>query len=463
MICMTGQEENVRDLLERLSLCSVCPMQEVRLDVLKRPELPGPALPVRPGNLLVTCRRTADGGRFSGSEEDRIRVLDKALDGRPGWIDLEADLPEEFANPLLKRAHREGVKVLRSLHLEEGSITRALEDLSKVPGDGIKLAARVDDVVHLEAFLQAPRDRPAVLIGMGHAGVISRALYSRLHSAWTYVSGTPWPDSSSALPDLQTASIWGMPIKDSASLYVLLGDASITASPGPAVYNHLYREEGFDAVYLPAITKDPEKALSLLLRLGLKGASVTIPHKARAASLASRLSDVSKVIGAVNTLYVTSDGELRGANTDVEAVDILLNKLAGKSLKKGVVLGRGGFAKACAFVLEEKGVRVDCWGREVSRETLANQEYDVLVNATPVGFIPPEIDLKDKVVLDGVLAASPTPLAARAMAQGARFAGGAAIWGAQGAVQLGLFKGPEVDPDRLTDLAVNLGGLAAPW
>lgn len=463
MICMTGQEENVRDLLERLSLCSVCPMQEVRLDALKRPELPGPALPVKPGGLLIACRRTADGGRFSGSERDRIRVLDKALDRRPGWIDVEADLSEEFANPLLKRAHQEGVKVLRSLHLEEGSITRALADLDKVPGDGIKLAARVDDAALLEAFLQASRDRPAVLVGMGHAGVLSRALYSRFHSAWTYVSGTPWPDPSTALPDLQTAALWGMPIKASASLYVLLGDASITASPGPAVYNHLYREEGFDAVYLPAITRDPDRALSLLLRLGLKGASVTIPHKARAASLASRLSDDSKVTGAVNTLYVTPEDELRGANTDVEAVDILLNKLAGRPLKKGVILGRGGFAKACAFVLEKKGARVDLWGREVSREALANQEFDVLINATPDGSIPPGIDLKDKVILDGVLAASPTPLAAQALTQGARFAGGAAIWGAQGAGQLRLFGGPEVDPDRLTDLAVNLGGLAAPW
>ncbi|MGH8981867.1 MAG: shikimate dehydrogenase family protein, partial [Acidimicrobiales bacterium] len=60
-----------------------------------------------------------------------------------------------------------------------------------------------------------------------------------------------------------------------------------------------------------------EEALAGVRGLGLRGVSVTMPHKGRAAELVDRLSGPAATLGAVNC--ITRDaGELVGHNTDGE-------------------------------------------------------------------------------------------------------------------------------------------------
>ncbi len=472
MICITGLDRKIPDLMNRFMHCWAFPLHEVRLDALEEPMPPVSTLPIPPAKLIVTCRRPSDGGLFEGPEEDRLRLLASAIEMKPRWIDLEADLPENAAEPLLRRAKTLGVPILRSLHLLRdngaGSILKALARLSKAKGQAIKLAARVEDVEHLEEFLDAPRDRPAVFIGMGPAGVISRALHRRFGSAWTYVSLIPWPDPKAGIPDLETACLWNMPVDGETRLFVLLGGPAISASPGPRVYNRLFREKRFKGIYLPAITGHPEAAFRLLDRLGLKGASVTIPHKIQAAGLAHELSDPAREAGSVNTLYRTPSGRWRGENTDVSAVRNLTSRLTALPLRRGAVLGTGGFARAAALALDQCGLEVTLYGRTLPEESgpwvaarsldaIEDAEFDLLVNATPLGLEKNEdplagfdVDLKGKVVLDAVLSPSPTTLMVRAAGQGAAVAGGMEIWAEQGARQLDFFGGPRVTAGELS-------------
>jgi 3-dehydroquinate dehydratase type I len=455
-------------------------MHEIRLDALEE-SLPAPnTLPVNPEKLVIACRRPIDGGLFDGPETARLRLLEGAIEGRPRWIDLEADLPEEAAEPLLEKARAFGVKVLRSIHIlkDQGSdaLGKALDLLCGAKGHGIKLAARVEDLCRLEELFSAPQERPAVLIGMGPAGVLSRALHRRFRSAWTYVADRSWPDPSSGIPDLETAVLWDMPVKERAALLVLIGGPSILASPGPATYNRLFRTRRFNGLYLPAITEHIEKAFRLLERLGMAGASVTIPHKVRSTGLATRLGDSAAAIHAVNTLYRGRDGLWQGENTDIPAIHALVDRLATCPLKKGVILGTGGFARAAAFALAERGVDVALLGRKVLDErgpwktslpmdALGNIPFDILVNATPVGLAPGEdpvesyeVDFSGKVVLDAVLSRSPTALMTRAADQGAAVAGGLDLWAEQGARQLAFFEGPSVTPDELARMVHHSDG-----
>jgi 3-dehydroquinate dehydratase/shikimate dehydrogenase len=486
MICITGLESSLQDLRGRCARCWAFPLHEIRLDALEESLPSTQALPVHPGKLIVTCRRPSDGGLFEGSETERLRLLQSAIEGGPGWIDLEADLSEEAAEPLLEKARVFGVKILRSLHLlndqGSGAIRKALDLLSGAKGDGIKLAARVEDLKRLETLFHAPRERPAVLIGMGPAGMLSRALHRRFHSAWTYVSHHPWPDPSGGIPDLSTAVLFDMPVKDDTKLLVLLGGPSILASPGPGTYNRLFRERRFNGIYLPAITECVEDAFRVLLRLGLAGASVTIPHKMRAAEFASDLGESAAAVQAVNTLYRNRDGRWQGENTDIPAIRAVVERLASRPMKNAVILGSGGFARAAAFALTGLGVDTVLLGREVreARETREPREpfkaslpfdaveqiaFDILVNATPVGLEPGEdplrpydVDFAGKVVLDGVITRSPTTLVTRAAAGGAAVAGGLEIWAEQGARQLERFEGPGITPDELARMARRSGG-----
>ncbi|MFH2002408.1 MAG: type I 3-dehydroquinate dehydratase [Planctomycetota bacterium] len=480
MICVTGLEKQTCDLLSRLEACSAFGLQEVRLDALED-ELPSAAaLPVPPGNLLITCRRTSDGGLFKGPENERFLRLEKALQLKPGWIDLEADITDEKEKLLIERARVFGVRTLRSLHqfetAEAGTILKALARLSGIAGDGIKLAVSVDDMIRLDEFFTAPRARPAVLIGMGPAGVLSRALYRRFHSAWTYISAEPWPDREAWIPDLSDAWLWNMPVNDTARLLVLLGGPSIVHSPGPPVYNRLFREREANALYLPAITECLEPAFSLLSRLKFSGASVTIPHKIQALNLADDLEKEVRLCGSLNTLHQVPDGRWRGANTDITAVRSLTQRLAPRPFLRGVVMGTGGLARACAFALTSKGIAVALVGRKVLLDDgpwikswpiseLSGMEFDILINATPVGLdpsddplLPEEVSLKDKVVIDAVLSRSPTPLVTRARSEGAHVADGMQFWCEQGAEQMRRFNEPPVTPQRLAELAKSANG-----
>ncbi len=67
---------------------------ELRLDLFR--ELPDPAEVQRMENeKIVTVRRSRDGGKFEGSEEERLKIMKKYADFAD-YIDIECDADEKF-------------------------------------------------------------------------------------------------------------------------------------------------------------------------------------------------------------------------------------------------------------------------------------------------------------------------------------------------------------------------------
>jgi len=208
------------------------------------------------------------------------------------------------------------------------------------------------------------------------------------------------------------------------------------------------------------------------------GASVTIPHKINALDLADELDEEARNAKSVNTLYL-KDGIWRGANTDIAAIATVTKKLGGRSGQKAAILGTGGFARAAAWALADLGIIVTLLGRSPIEDVgpwedclpvkaLKDLPFQILFNATPVGGreersdpVPEEVDLRDKIVLDGVLAGRTSPLVERALASKARVGAGAVIWAEQGSRQLDLFRCPPAKPRDLEMLARKVGGIAA--
>jgi shikimate dehydrogenase len=120
----------------------------------------------------------------------------------------------------------------------------------------------------------------------------------------------------------------------------------------------------------------PAKKLSPTVWEGLTGFTVTIPHKQSIIPFLSRLSVEAKAIGAVNCVF---NG--RGYNTDAAGFADALDEL-GYRPKKAVIFGRGGGAKAAAYALKKKRVKVQMLGRGKKPRGRA----DFYVNATPLGM-----------------------------------------------------------------------------
>jgi shikimate dehydrogenase len=184
----------------------------------------------------------------------------------------------------------------------------------------------------------------------------------------------------------------------------VIGDP-VGHSLSPVLHNAAFAATGLDWTYVafPVPTGRGAAAVEAMRTLGISGLSVTMPHKAEAATAVDRLSPTAARLGVVNTLY-WQDGELFGDSTDGAGfVDAIRAEHdwdpAGT---RCVVLGTGGAARAVTLALAEAGASsVTVVGRNAeaagSCASLAGpagvvgpvdaiDDAALVVNATPVGM-----------------------------------------------------------------------------
>jgi shikimate dehydrogenase len=245
-------------------------------------------------------------------------------------------------------------------------------------------------------------------------------------------------------------------------LFAVLGDP-VSHSLGPVMHNTAFVETGFKGVYLAFRVKDIGGAVIGIKALGIKGASITIPHKLSVMDFLDELDDSAKKVGTVNTL-VNRNGVLTGYNSDgIGAVRALSEKTAIKD-KNVVVLGAGGAARAIAFSVLAEGGRVTIINRTPAKgEKLAealgadfqpmselnNIDCHILINATPVGMLP-NVDAmpvrkqdleQNMVVMDIVYNPLKTRFLKAAESIGCRIIDGVSMFVYQGAFQFELWTG----------------------
>lgn len=85
-----------------------------------------------------------------------------------------------------------------------------------------------------------------------------------------------------------------------------------------------------------------------------KGGVITMPYKQTIIPHLSGLDEQAELIGAVNNVYFTTDGKLRGTNTDWEGVKGCLLSVKGAEKGRGkpaLVIGAGGASRAAVYAL----------------------------------------------------------------------------------------------------------------
>ncbi|MEO6539554.1 MAG: shikimate dehydrogenase [Ferruginibacter sp.] len=160
------------------------------------------------------------------------------------------------------------------------------------------------------------------------------------------------------------------------------------------------REGIADTVYHSFPLKKIEEFPALLKHNPqLKGLSVTIPYKQQVLEFVNHLSGEVKQIGAANCIRIR-DGELWAFNTDITGFERSFVKNLQPGHKKALVLGTGGSSKAVQYVLKKLGIEfliVSRYMKEAENFILYKEitggimeEYQVIINATPVGMSPDE-------------------------------------------------------------------------
>ena len=473
MICVSiGRSRHRHMIAEHRHMVSQgAELVELRLDYLSGDVRFRELLDDRPGPVIVTCRREKDGGRYTGSEASRLSMLRMAIAEGVEYVDIE----EDIATEITRYGDTKRIISLHNFHKTPSDLRSIHARMSTLDADIIKIATLAntpDDNIQMFDLMQSAAI-PTIGICMGEIGTPSRLLAGKFGAPFTYAtfhaerSLAPGQLSFSEMRDIYHYD----QIKADTDVYAVIGDP-IAHSHSPLIHNAAFRAIGTNAVYLPMRIRSEhlEAFLHNAPRMGIRGISITIPHKEAVAKLLKQVDRVIVGTGAANTLIFSPRGMV-GYNTDSRAaIDSLEMRLPedadGLEDKTVLILGAGGAAKAVAYSLLSRGADVVISSRTQERSQKLTQQLDcrsvswksrhgiecsVLINCTPVGMHP-NVDstpfdrhyLKPSMtVLDTVYNPENTLLIKEAQSQGCVTVTGTEMFVRQAALQFRLFSGVE--------------------
>ncbi|MGC9198788.1 MAG: shikimate dehydrogenase [Acidobacteriaceae bacterium] len=474
---------------------------EFRLDYLAKPAAALPALKhflssKTAATAIATCRRKENGGRFEGSKTAELEILLKAAEAGFHLVDVELETIETLPQETMSELRAAGAAVILSYH--DFQATKGLEAVYQrmlpFAPDYMKIVATartLSDNLTLMKFLERAEDESnssVVGICMGEPGIISRVLGLRAGSAFTFAAASQGeetaPGQMAARTLIETYRI--EQVDAATKIYGVAGNP-IASSLSPLMMNTAFRRETVNAVYLGLQTSKVDDLFHLAREVPIQGMSITMPLKQDVLPLLERTDALSAKIGAVNTVLRAQDGKFYGFNTDVAGVVSPLERRFSLRGARVLVLGAGGAARAAVFGCCDKGAEVFILNRTVEtaqklakqsgaktikREAVAKSNFDVIINATPVGMAAAaksgaagkatpaspleEHELNARYVFDLVYNPIETPLLKMARQKGIAVITGVEMFVQQGARQFEIWTGKPAPEEEMLRVVLHL-------
>lgn len=358
--------------------------------------------------LLATCRRHQNHGRFNGSIDEQLSMLDAAIEAGATAIDIEIETAESAKTKVA--ALRSKATVIISYHNYDGTppVEAILRRMTKIPADGYKLVTTArkpsDNAKVLE--LAKTAKVPLILLAMSEVGFPTRVLTPAFGCMFTYAS--PHAAEGTASGQINARTLRNLYRFDkftkAAKVFGVVADP-VRQSISPQVHNRAFQARRLDAIYLPFLVAPTQLKdfFQFAEAMPVAGFSVTIPHKQKIIRYLDIVDPLARRIGAVNTVWRKA-GKWRGTNTDAAAVLKPLTKHVKLAKSSVLVAGNGGAARSAAFTLVDAGAKVTIVGRNPDRaralakacggESLAREQitaatkFDALVHSTPLGMYP---------------------------------------------------------------------------
>ncbi|QQG48529.1 MAG: type I 3-dehydroquinate dehydratase [archaeon] len=210
MLCTSISGQSIDDLSsgagEALSIGS--DLVEFRLDTLRDP---------RPGSLgqlatfldraVLTVRRPGEGGRFPGTESERLTLIRAAIDQKPAYLDIELETLESYPDLLSSLS---STRLIASWHdlgrtPPAGDLTRVLQRARNYRGVPkiVTTATSPADNLSVLSLYKGSGEPPAAFC-MGELGIFSRVMAMKYGSPISYVS-LPGRSVAPGQLDLKTA------------------------------------------------------------------------------------------------------------------------------------------------------------------------------------------------------------------------------------------------------------------
>lgn len=204
MICVAiGNKtikENLKDAKKAIKLGAN--LLEIRLDYLKdlsnqtrinSQEFLNLQIPI-----IFTLRMKSEGGKGNFNENFRLNFIEKLIDLKPNYIDLEFSIEKQKLSSLIDKCHESGVKIILSYHNFEK--TDSIEQLINLVNEMMSYHCDVIKVItmakekednfiafKLLEFINSKKFKSLVFC-MGKNGLISRIMGPYLGNFFTFAS-----------------------------------------------------------------------------------------------------------------------------------------------------------------------------------------------------------------------------------------------------------------------------------
>lgn len=489
-VCVAITGSTPAEMLEKAAAAvKENPFIEFRLDYLEKPLLALPKIKHfftenTAATGIATCRRVANGGKFTGSVAAEVEILSKASAAGFHLIDIELESAETLKKSGVQKLRETGIAIIVSHH--DFHATKDLEGIYNriVPfqPDFIKIvptAKHLTDNVTLMRFIERMEDHSKIVgICMGDAGIISRVLGLRAGSAFTFAAATAGEETGPGQIAARTLiETYRIDQVDAATKVYGVAGNPIRSSLSPVMMNTAFRRETVNAVYLALQTSKVSDLVKLVHEIPIQGLSITMPLKQDIMAHLERTDPLSAKIGACNTVLRAQDGNLYGFNTDVAGIIGPLEKRMSLRGAKALVVGAGGAGRAAVFGLRDKGADVFILNRtpetahklarqsgskSIKKEALAKTSFDVIINSTPVGMagqkhnqILEAKDLNTKLVFDLVYNPLETPLIRMARQMNIPIITGIEMFVQQGARQFEIWTGKPAPEEEMLRVCIH--------
>ncbi len=265
-----------------------------------------------------------------------------------------------------------------------------------------------------------------------------------------------------------------IPISGSTLTVGVIG-SPVRHSLSPQLHNAAFDALGIDARSLafPVAAGEGGGAVEAMRTLGIRGLSVTMPHKEAVAVAADDRSVATEMLDAANCL-VNDDGVITAHNTDGDGFvrSVLVEQGMELAGRRVVVLGAGGAARSVIEAIGRAGVAdLAIVNRTPDKATAAATvggsaarvgsiddlaDADLVVNATSLGMqpddpLPAPVDMLGprQLVVDLIYRPATTAFLAAAADRGATCTNGVAMLLHQAAIQLEIWTGQPAPIDAM--------------
>jgi 3-dehydroquinate dehydratase/shikimate dehydrogenase len=487
-VCVAIMASTAAEMVEKAeAIVRDNPFIELRLDYLRQPASVFQKLrrfaDYHPESLLIaTCRRASHGGKFRGSLAAQVEVLIKAAANGGQFVDLELESAAALKSKDLDRL-RAAAALIVSFH--DFRATRRLEEtfqrMVSFPADFYKVVSTANslyDNVVMMKFLEHQSEKHSVIgVCMGEQGIISRVLCVRAGSVFTFASAAAGEETAPGQIAARTLrDTYRIDQVDAATkVYGVVGDP-VAHSLSPLMMNTAFRRENVNGVYLALHATKLSDLLACVRDIPLHGLSITMPYKQEIIQHLDKTDALTEKIGACNTVIRTQDGKLYGYNTDVAGVVRPLEQRLHLAGARVLVVGAGGSARAAVFGLKERGAEVFIMNRTasvgqklarrahakfLSRTQMRSLQFDVIVNATPVGMGGAKAsplsgkELNARILFETVYTPAETRLVKLARAKGMQVITGVEMFVQQGARQFEIWTGKPAPADDMLRVVVT--------